>query len=154
WDMVILDEAQAIKNPDSQAARAAYALAAKFCLSLSGTPVENRLSELWSQLHFTNRGLLGGQSDFERRYARPIEGGDPRALERLRKKIRPFVLRRKKAEVAPELPPRTDAVLYCELDEAEQRVYDAVRAATYKDVLAKLAEGGSVLLALEALLRL
>lgn len=154
WETVILDEAQAIKNPGSQVARAAYGLKGGFHMSLSGTPVENRLDELWSQLHFTNRGLLGGHGDFQERYGRPIERGEPGAAARLRRKIRPFVLRRMKAEVAPELPPRTDAVLYCELEDEEQRVYDAILAATRRDVVARLAEGSSVLAALEALLRL
>jgi len=154
WDTVVLDEAQAIKNPDSQVARAAYDLRAEFRVSLSGTPVENRLEELWSQLHFTNRGLLGGFTDFQERYARPIASGQPEIAGRLRQKIRPFVLRRLKREVAPELPPRTEAVLYCELEDAERSVYEAVLAATRKEVVAKLAEGGNVLAALEALLRL
>jgi len=153
---VVLDEAQAIKNPDSQVARAAYALEGEACfrLSLSGTPVENRLEELWSQLHFTNRGLLGGRGDFEARYARPIAEGSPAAAAKLRQKIRPFVLRRRKSEVAPELPPRTLAVLYCELEEPEREVYAAIQAATRREVVKKLAEGASVLVALEALLRL
>jgi superfamily II DNA or RNA helicase len=154
WDAVVLDEAQAIKTPDSQVARAAYELSAKFRLALSGTPVENRLEELWSLFHFTNRGLLGGLRDFSARYSRPIAEGEPGAAERLRRKIKPFVLRRMKGEVAPELPPRVDSVLYCDFEEEERRVYDAVRAATRNEVLAKLAEGGSVLAALEALLRL
>jgi SNF2 family DNA or RNA helicase len=123
-------------------------------MALSGTPVENRLDELWSQLHFTNRGLLGGRSAFDERFAKPIATGDPGAAERLRHKIRPFVLRRMKKEVAPELPPRIEAVLYCDLEEQERNVYEAVRAATRKEVVTRLAEGGSVLAALEALLRL
>lgn len=154
WDAVVLDEAQAIKTPDSQVARASYELSAEFRLALSGTPVENRLEELWSLFHFTNRGLLGGQREFSSRYSKPISEGEPGAAERLRRKIRPFVLRRMKGEVAPELPPRVDSVLYCDLDDEERKVYDAVRAATRTEVLAKLAEGGSVLAALEALLRL
>ncbi len=154
WGTVILDESQAIKNPDSQVARAAYELPAGFRVALSGTPVENRLDELWSQLHFTNRGLLGGRSAFDERFARAIGAGDAGAAERLRRKIRPFVLRRLKKEVAPELPPRIEAVLYCELEEQERNVYEAVRAAARKEVVTRLAEGGSVLAALEALLRL
>jgi hypothetical protein len=154
WDTLILDEAQAIKNPDSQVARTAYAIPASFRIALSGTPVENRLDELWSQLHFTNRGLLGGRAAFDERFARPIAAGDAATAERLRAKIRPFVLRRLKKEVAPELPPRIEAVLYCELEEAERNVYEVVRAAARKDVVERLAEGGSVLAALEALLRL
>lgn len=154
WDTVVIDEAQAIKNPDSQVARAAYELKANFRVALSGTPVENRLDELWSQLHFTNRGLLGGRSGFDDRFSKPIAVGTAGAAALLRKKIRPFVLRRMKKEVAPELPPRIDAVLYCELEDEERRVYDAVRAATHKEVVERLSAGGSILGALEALLRL
>lgn len=154
WDSIVLDEAQSIKNPDSQVSKAAFALRGKFKLSLSGTPVENRLDELWSQMHFANRGLLGGRSDFRERYALPVEGGDLDVSKRLREKIRPFVLRRMKREVAPELPPRTEHVLMVELDETERAVYDAVRAATLPEVVKRLSEGGNVILALEALLRM
>lgn len=154
WDSVVLDEAQAIKNPDSQVARAAYRLQAPFRVALSGTPVENRLEELWSLMHFANRGLLGGRSDFDERYARPIGMGDAAATERLRQRVRPFVLRRLKRDVAPELPPRSDIVLHVELDERERDVYEAVRAASRREVVSQLEQGGSVLAALEALLRL
>ncbi len=163
WDTVVLDEAQAIKNPDSQTARAAYALPASFRLALTGTPVENRLEELWSLMHFTNRGLLGGRSDFADRYARPIAEGRAGAAAALRQRVRPFLLRRLKQDVAPELPPRTDAVLRVELGDGERAVYDAVRAATRKDVLALLGQddggdgktkGRGMIAALEALLRL
>ncbi|MBE7451006.1 MAG: DEAD/DEAH box helicase [Kofleriaceae bacterium] len=154
WDTVILDEAQAIKNPDSQLARAAYRLRGGWRLALSGTPVENRLDELWSQLHFTNPGLMGSRVEFAARWAAPIEGGDRAAAERLRARIRPFVLRRLKREVAPELPPRTEAVLWVELDEPERAAYDAIRAATQAELVAVLARGGGVMAALEALLRL
>src|SRR6202035_5837680 len=101
WDVVVLDEAQAIKNLGSQTARAAFELKGKFRVALSGTPVENRLEELWSAMHVANPGLLGGASDFQERYAGPIEQGDPEAAQRLRTKIRPFILRRTKAEVVP-----------------------------------------------------
>jgi superfamily II DNA or RNA helicase len=154
WDTVVLDEAQAIKNPDSQAARAAFALAARFRIALTGTPVENRLDELWSQIHFLNRGLLGGREDFEERYARPVAAGVPGAAGRLRERIRPFVLRRLKQEVAPELPPRTEAELRCQLTPQEREVYDTIRAATLREVVERLKAGGGVLAALEALLRL
>ena len=154
WDAVVLDEAQAIKNETSQTARAAFQLQGKFRAALSGTPVENRLSELWSLMHFANPGLLGGRSDFAERYSDPISQGNPAAAARLRAKIRPFVLRRMKREVLPELPPRTDAVLHVELDETERSVYDAVRVASKAALTAKLAEGAGVLAALEALLRL
>jgi superfamily II DNA or RNA helicase len=155
WDMVVLDEAQAIKNPDSQVARAAFELRAELRVALTGTPVENRLEELWSLMHFTNRGLLGGRRDFDDRYAAPIADGVAGAAEKLRRRIRPFVLRRLKRDVAPELPPRSEAVLSVALDERERAVYDAVRAATRADVVALLdAGGGGVMKALEALLRL
>jgi superfamily II DNA or RNA helicase len=154
WEAIVLDEAQAIKNPQSRVARAAHALRGAQRIALTGTPVENRLDELWSQFHFVNRGLLGGRRDFEERYARPIAAGDADAAARLRRRIRPFVLRRLKREVAPELPPRTESVLRVSLDAQEQRVYDAVRAATRAEVLEQLAAGRGVLQALEALLRL
>ncbi|MEZ0311831.1 MAG: SNF2-related protein [Myxococcota bacterium] len=154
WDMAVLDEAQAIKNPTSQVAKAAYALKAKWRVALTGTPVENRLEDLWSQFHFINRGLLGGRNDFYERYVKPITAGDEEAGKRLRERVRPFVLRRMKSEVAKELPPRTEVVLKCELGQAEREVYDAVRAATKKDVVKKLAAGAGTLAVLEALLRL
>ncbi|MGE0545937.1 MAG: SNF2-related protein [Kofleriaceae bacterium] len=154
WDTVILDESQTIKNPDSQVARAAYRLRARWRITLSGTPIENRLDELWSQLHFTNPGLLGGRSDFVDRWAEPIAEGNQAAAAGLRERIRPFVLRRIKSEVARELPPRTDAVMYVELDDAERVTYDAIRAATQREIVAMLEAGGGVMAALEALLRL
>ena len=135
-------------------ARAAYGLAGDFRVAMTGTPLENRLDELWSLAHFTNRGLLGGRRDFDDRYARPIADGEAGAAARLRERLRPFLLRRLKRDVAPELPPRTDAVLRVTLDERERGVYDAVRAATRADVIALLDGGGSVMAALEALLRL
>jgi superfamily II DNA or RNA helicase len=154
WDTVVLDEAQAIKNESSQTARAAFDLKAGFRVALSGTPVENRLEELWSVMHFANPGLLGGRSSFHDRYASPIAVGDVAAAQRLRAKIRPVLLRRMKREVLPELPPRTDSVLHVELEDTERVVYDTVRAAARKELASKLAEGAGVLAALEALLRL
>jgi superfamily II DNA or RNA helicase len=154
WDTVVLDEAQAIKNPDSQLARAAYKLRGGWRVSLSGTPIENRLDELWSQLNFVNPGLLGARRDFATRWEQPIVAGDRDTLERLRTRIKPFVLRRKKIDVEPELPPRTEDVLWVELDDKERAVYDAIRAATQAEVVALLEKGGGVMAALEALLRL
>lgn len=154
WDSLVLDETQTIKNPASGVARAAHRLRADFRLALTGTPVENRLSELWSQMQSVNPGLLGSLKDFEERYDGPVAAGDPEATAHLRERIRPFVLRRRKREVAPELPPRTEVVLRAELSAEERAVYDAVRAAARQDVVEKLASGGGVLHALEALLRL
>ncbi len=154
FKMAILDEAQAIKNPESQVARAAFKLNATFRLTLTGTPVENRLEELWSQLHFTNRGLLGGRRDFRERYEKPISVGEPGVAAHLRHRIKPFILRRMKEQVAPELPERTDMVLRCTLDAKERDTYEAIRLSTREMVAEQLGQGGNVLAALEALLRL
>jgi superfamily II DNA or RNA helicase len=154
WDCVVLDEAQMIKNPESQIARAALKLDAKARFALTGTPVENRLDELWSQLHFLNPGLLGGRTQFRDRYSRPIAEGDRDVAARLRQRIRPFLMRRLKKEVAPDLPPLSEIVLDCELSTEERAVYDSVRAATLRDVVERLRAGGNVMAALEALLRL
>jgi SNF2 family DNA or RNA helicase len=154
WDTVVLDEGQAIRNPDTDLARAAYALSAGFRVSLTGTPIENRLIDLWSQLHFLNPGLLGSLLSFEERYIRPIQRGEVEPLSRLRERIHPFFLRRLKREVAPELPPRTESTLVAELSSSERDLYDALRLAARKDVVEKLQKGGTVLAALEALLRL
>jgi len=153
WDMVIMDEAQAIKNPQSQVAQASFKLNARFRLTLTGTPVENRLEELWSQMHFVNPGLLGGRKDFDERYAQPIARADAGVASHLRERIRPFVLRRLKSEVAPELPPRTEIVLRCQLSPAERDVYNTVRVATQTKMVERMGSG-NVMAALEALLRL
>lgn len=159
FEMVVLDEAQNIKSADSQVARAAFSLSDNlptkaFRLALSGTPVENRLEELWSILRFTHPGLLGSQADFEQHFAAPIARGDAEAGARLRRAVKPFLLRRTKREVARDLPPRQDVILSVELSEAERSIYDAVQAAKQKEVVEKLEAGGSVIAALEALLRL
>jgi hypothetical protein len=154
WGTIVLDEAQTIKNPDSQVARAAYRLQAQRRMVLTGTPVENRLDELWSVMHFLNPGFLGGRQHFQACYAKPIAAGQAHTAVRLRERLRPFILRRRKQEVATELPPRTDVVLHCVLTEAERQLYNAICAATREQVVARLVAGGSVLEALEALLRL
>jgi len=154
WSCVVLDEAQMIKNPDSQVARSAMGLDAEARIALTGTPVENRLEELWSQMHFLNRGLLGGRSDFRDRYARPIAEGEPDVAARLRQRIRPFLLRRLKSDVARDLPPLSEVVLDCDLSTEERAVYDAVRAASVREIVVRLRAGESVMAALEVLLRL
>jgi hypothetical protein len=154
WDTVILDETQVIKNPDSQIARAAHRLRGKFRIALSGTPVENKLDDLWSQFQFLNPGLLWKRAEFVQRFGDAMRSGNPRKIEKLRSRIRPFLLRRKKTDVAPELPPRTEVVLHCDLGEEETNVYRAILASSKAEVLEKLGSGGSVFAALEMLLRL
>lgn len=154
WDLVILDEAQMIRNPNSQVAQAAHSLRAKRRISLSGTPVENSLDDLWSQFRFLNPGLLGSYRDFQERFALPIQMGDAKQTSELRKRVMPFVMRRLKKDVAQELPPKTEVVLQCELTDAERIVYEAVLGAAKANVLEQVDGGQSVLSALEALLRL
>lgn len=154
WDMLVLDEAQTIKNPASRVTRAAYQIPAAFRVALSGTPVENRLEDLWSQMHFANPGFLGDLASFVEKYARPIESGSVVVAERLRARIKPFVLRRRKQEVVPDLPPLTEVVRYVELSPDERLTYESILAVTRKEILEKLGTGGSVMAALEALLRL
>jgi superfamily II DNA or RNA helicase len=154
WNTMVLDEAQTIKNPESRIAQAVQKLKGKFRLALSGTPVENRLDDLWSLFAFLNPGLLGGRKDFRERFSRPIEDGQDAVAERLRQIIKPFILRRLKRDVAPELPPRIEKVLYAELWPEEKQLYSAIHAATRRDVVEKLQAGGSVMEALEALLRM
>ena len=92
WKLVVFDESQALRNPESQLARAAMSLDAGARIALSGTPVENRLEELWSQMNFLNPGLLGTRKHFEAHYARPITDADEEAAAHLRRRIAPFVL--------------------------------------------------------------
>jgi len=121
WDAVILDEAQFIKNPTSQTAAIARAIPAAHRVALTGTPIENRLLDLWSLFAFAQPGLLGSQAGFRRQY--PIE--DPTAPARLRRRVRHFMLRRTKAQVAPELPPRTEDIILVDLDGEQRALYDA-----------------------------
>lgn len=154
WDTVVLDEIQTIRNPDSQVARSAHALQAEFRIGLSGTPVENRLEDLWSQLQFVSPGLLGSRAEFQERFSSPIARGDSLASATLRRRVRPFILRRLKKEVAPELPPRIETVLHCDLRPDEREIYEAILAASRQEAQRLLESGGNVLGALEALLRL
>ncbi len=154
WDTVILDETQVIKNPDSQIAKAAHRLRGEFRVALSGTPVENRLDDLWSQFQFLNPGLLWKRSEFTQRFGEAMRSGNPRKLDKLRQRIRPFLLRRKKTDVAPELPPRTEVTLHCDLSDEETSLYKAIVASSKQEVLEKLETSGSVFAALEMLLRL
>lgn len=124
---VILDEAQAIKNADSQTAKAARSLRAQHRVALTGTPVENHLGELWSLFEFLNPGFFGGRRRFEESLGGPATAGDARAVQALRRRVAPFVLRRLKGEVAKELPPRTDIVLRCPMSPAQKDGYERVR---------------------------
>ncbi len=128
WQTVILDEAQAIKNAATKRSKAAMALQARFKLLTTGTPVENHLGELWNLFHFINPGLLGTLNRFNERFAIPIERYHNReARLKLKKLIRPFILRRIKSQVLEELPPRTEITLEVEMSEEEVIFYEALR---------------------------
>jgi superfamily II DNA or RNA helicase len=127
WRYVLLDEAQNIKNADSATAQACKSLPADHRLALTGTPLENRLSELWSIFDFLMPGFLGAEEDFSERYEQPIEvAGDVAVRERLRRRVQPFLLRRLKTEVAKDLPPKTETVAYCEMEPAQAALYREV----------------------------
>ncbi len=128
WHTLVLDEAQAIKNATAKRSQAAFDLQADFRLALSGTPIENRLSELWSIMRVCNPGLLGSLKQFNERFAGPIERDQGRTAQRtLRKLIGPFILRRTKAQVLDDLPPRTELTLSVEPDATERAHYEALR---------------------------
>ena len=155
FDYAILDEAQAIKNAATASAKAARLLRAKNRLALSGTPIENHLGELWSLFEFLNPGLLGTAKAFQR--ASSARSRDDETLEWLSRALRPFILRRTKEQVAPELPGRTEQTLQCELEPAQRRHYDELRAHYRETLLARVARDGvnrSKMQILEALLRL
>jgi len=122
WLAAILDEAQAIKNPESQTARIAWKLKAGHRLALSGTPIENRLLDLWSILQFAMPGVLGNRHAFSKSFD---QRGDPLARRRLSARVRPFVLRRTKNEVAKDLPERIEEDLHCTLDGPQLTLYRA-----------------------------
>ncbi len=156
--VLILDEAQYIKTPGSKAAQAARQLRARQRLCLSGTPLENHLGELWSLFHFLLPGWLGDAKAFNRDYRVPIEKhGDHERLQHLNARIKPFLLRRTKEQVATELPAKTEITHWVELNEAQRDVYETVRLAMDKKVRDEITRKGvarSQIIILEALLKL
>ncbi|HEX7152543.1 MAG TPA: DEAD/DEAH box helicase [Thermoanaerobaculia bacterium] len=155
FEYVILDEAQAIKNASSQVAKASRLLRGRHRLALSGTPIENHLGELWSLFEFLNPGLLGSSRSFTRTFASKTT--PPERREALARALRPFILRRTKEQVAPELPERTEQTLYCELEGAQRKQYDELRDHYRQALLNNVRKSGvdkSRMQILEALLRL
>ncbi len=129
WGMVVVDEAQYVKNPYSATAGQLRTIDAHARVALTGTPVENNLSELWAVLDWTTPGLLGRLGAFRKHYAQPVEGGsDPAAAERLSRLVRPFLLRRRKSDpgIAPELPPKTETNHAVPLTAEQAALYEAV----------------------------
>ncbi len=143
FDSVILDEAQHIKNRFSQNAQAVKTLRAAHRFVLTGTPMENSLDDLWSIFDFLMPGYLGAAKEFQDRYETPIaKAGDAAALRRLRQRLRPFVLRRTKAEVAPELPAKIEQVAWSEMSEEQQTVYQAILDQGRREVFEHAGKGG------------
>ncbi|MGI5373655.1 SNF2-related protein [Streptomyces sp. CA-251387] len=137
WGIVVADEAQHVKNPYSATARELRSIGARARVALTGTPVENNLSELWAILDWTTPGLLGRLGTFRTRYAQAVEGGqDPAAAERLARLVRPFLLRRRKSDpgIAPELPPKTETDRAVSLTTEQAGLYEAVVRETLAEI--------------------
>jgi superfamily II DNA or RNA helicase len=158
YHLLILDEAQYVKNATTKAAQAIRGLRARHRLCLTGTPLENHLGELWSQFDFLLPGFLGSQKDFTKRWRNPIEkNGDGVRRALLARRIRPFMLRRRKDEVARELPAKTTIVCSVDLEGAQRDLYETVRTAMQEKVRAAVSAQGlarSHIIVLDALLKL
>ena len=131
---LMLDEAQNVKNPTTEAWKAARQVRSDQRLALTGTPIENRVEELWSILELVAPGLLGSERMFDKRYGRPIAKGDRTRLDELRRRTRPVVLRRKKEDVAKDLPPKIETIMRCEMDPEQRSLYLRVLAEVRSDV--------------------
>ena len=136
WQVAVFDEAQALKNADTRRARASRQIPAAFRVALTGTPIENRLEDLWSLFNLINPGLLGTRQSFQKRFAaasapsteeNAVSEGQSAARQALRALVRPFILRRTKSEVLTELPPRTEQVIEVDLPDDERAFYEALR---------------------------
>lgn len=158
YHLLILDEAQTVKNPGSQGAAVVRRIKAKHRLCLTGTPLENHLGELWTQFDFLMPGFLGDSRSFSRSFRTPIEKhGDLLRQDLLARRLRPFILRRRKEDVATELPPKTQIIRTVELEGGQRDLYETVRAAQDEKVRMALADKGfarSQIVILDALLKL
>ncbi|MBF2054959.1 MAG: DEAD/DEAH box helicase [Candidatus Sericytochromatia bacterium] len=158
FHLLILDEAQMIKNPLAKTAQAVCKLNARHRLALSGTPVENHLSELWSIFRFLMPGFLGTSKDFTQRFRNPIEKqGDALRAQVLRQRMRPFLLRRTKLEVAQDLPPKSEMVQYVALSGSQRDLYETIRVALdarVREEIGKIGLQRSQIMLLDALLKL
>ncbi|MFT9076118.1 SNF2 helicase associated domain-containing protein [Ethanoligenens sp.] len=154
FDCEIIDEAQYVKNASTQNARAVKQISSKHRFALTGTPVENSLAELWSIFDFLMPGYLYSHSKFRETFELPVvKGGDERALERLRRMLSPFILRRLKSSVLKELPPKTETVLYAPLDGEQQKLYIANLASIRQELTGTL-QNSNKLIVLAMLTRL
>jgi len=158
FHVVVLDESQAIKNLNTKIAKSALALNCEFRLALSGTPVENNLSELYTLFRFLNPSMFGSAGDFERHYASPIQkAGEKAVIQELRSKIKPFLLRRLKSDVLKDLPPKVEQVLAVEMNDKQKKLYETKRQFYKKLISGEIEQNGfakSRFAILEALLEL
>ncbi len=158
WHIVVLDEAQAIKSPEAKATRAVCQLEARQRICLSGTPIENNLEELWSQFAFLMPGLLGDRRGFAKRFRTPIEkNGDQVRRVQLIRRIKPFIMRRHKSEVATELPPKHTILRRITLAPDQRELYETIRITMHEKVRMQVAERSlaqSRIVVLDALLKL
>ena len=158
WHVVVLDEAQMIKNPNAETTRQALRLKARQRLCLSGTPLQNHLGELWSLFDFLAPGFLGSARSFRTRFRTPIEKhGDKTRGEMLTRRVRPFLLRRTKEEVVLELPPKTEITEPVDMETAQRGIYESIRLAMHARVRQAIAEKGlarSGIIILDALLKM
>jgi SNF2 family DNA or RNA helicase len=155
---IILDESQVIKNPASMLYKTVTRLKSDFKLVLTGTPVENSLTDLWTQLNFVNPGLLGDLSFFRREFAKPIEKmGDDEKEIKLRKIIQPFILRRTKEMVARDLPPVSEQTVFCDMTDEQYKAYDEEKSSVRNSILKTIASTGlekSAIVVLQGLMKL
>ena len=158
WSVLVLDEAQAIKNAKTRAAGIVTQLRAQQRLCLTGTPMENHLGEVWSLFHFLMPGYLGSETRFKQLFRTPIEKhGDAQRMALLRARLQPFMLRRTKGAVAAELPPKVESIEHIELEPAQANLYEVIRVATEAKVREALQSKGlarSQIAVLDALLKL
>lgn len=155
WRFIILDESQQIKNRQSEVSKVVLSLEAPHKISLSGTPIENSLADLWTQMEFINPAALGTFREFKEQFLLPIEKGkDERAQARLFSRVRPYFMRRTKEEVAPDLPPLTEQLFFTEMAADQKKTYDRLKSAVRNEILSMFDDPKTRLQALAALTRL
>jgi non-specific serine/threonine protein kinase len=158
FDYVVLDESQAIKNPQSKVTKAACLLNAKHRICMSGTPLQNNTFDIYAQMNFLNPGMLGSVEYFRNEFATPIDKfGEREHKDHLKKLLFPFILRRTKEQVAKDLPAKTETILFCEMEEEQRNIYDAYRNDYRDKILGVIKEQGidkSQLTILQGLMKL
>jgi non-specific serine/threonine protein kinase len=158
FDYIVLDESQAIKNPQSKVTKAACLINSKNRLCMSGTPLQNNTFDIYAQMNFLNPGMLGSIEFFRNEFATPIDKfGEPEQKEHLKKLLFPFILRRTKEQVAKDLPEKTETILFCEMEQEQRSIYDAFRNDYRNKILGVISEQGiqkSQLTILQGLMKL